>query len=113
MKKVLLVLALTVASLISYSQDVQITMLVQRDGGSNVQILVEDYGNKTYITMGGDVVVNVYDFSQKGQLFTYKISIDGVNVGAMYFNLDTDRFTVALADGVTWNGDIIYKEQTI
>jgi hypothetical protein len=113
MKKVLLGLALTVASLISYSQDVQITMLVQRDGGSNVQILVEDYGNKTYITMGGDIVVNVYDYNQKGQLFTYKISTDGQKMGAIYFNLDTDRFTVSLADGTTWNGDIIYKAQTI
>jgi len=113
MKKAILTTALVVLGLISYSQDVQITMLVQRDGGGNVQILVEDYGNKTYITMGEDVTVNVYDFNQKGQLFTYKISIDGQKVGAIYFNLSTDRFTVSLADGTTWNGDILYKAQTI
>ena len=113
MKRALTTIVLVALGLISYSQDVQITMLVQRDGGSNVQILVEDYGNKTYITMGGDVVVNVYDFSQKGQLFTYKISLSGQKIGAIYFNLDTDRFTVSLDDGVTWNGDIIYKAQTI
>ena len=113
MKKLLIVLALTVSSLISYAQDVQVTMLVHRDGGSNVQILVEDYGNKTYITMGEDVTVNVYDYNQKGQLFTYKISIDGQKVGAIYFNLSTDRFTVSLTDGTTWNGNIIYKAQTI
>jgi len=113
MQKLLIVLALTVSSLISYAQDVQVTMLVHRDGGSNVQILVEDYGNKTYITMGEDVTVNVYDYNQKGQLFTYKISIDGQKVGAIYFNLETDRFTVSLTDGTTWNGNIIYKAQTI
>ena len=113
MKRALTTIVLVALGLISYSQDVQITMLVQRDGGSNVQILVEDYGNKTYITMGGDIVVNVYDYNQKGQLFTYKISSSGQKIGAIYFNLDTDRFTVSLDDGVTWNGDIIYKAQTI
>ena len=112
MKSILTGLLLLVG-LIGYSQDVQISMIVQRDGGSNVEILIEDYGNKTYITMGGNIVVNVYDFNQKGQLFTYRISIDGQKAGVMYFNLSTDRFTVSLVDGTTWNGDILYKEQTI
>jgi len=111
--KLLLTIALAVASLISYSQDVQITTLVQIDGGGSIQILVEDYGSETYITIGGAEAVNVYDFSQKGQLLTYKMSAYGQKLGVMYFNLATDRFTISLADGTSRNGNILYKAQTI
>lgn len=113
MKKVALVFALIVASLISYSQDVRIEMLIHRDNGGNVSVILEDYGNTSYITMLGSITVRVASYSQKGMLFTYRISYQGQAMGTMYFNLDSYRFTVVLLDGVTWNGDIIHKEQTI
>jgi hypothetical protein len=113
MKKLITVIALIVLSITSYSQDARIEMLVHRDNGGNVAVILEDYGNTSYITMGGSIIVKVTSYSQKGMLFTYKFSYDGQSMGTMYFDLDSDRFTVALLDGVTWNGDILHKEQTI
>ena len=61
--------------------------------------------------MGEDkVTVNVYDYNQKGQLFTYKISIDGQKVGAIYFNLETDRFTVSLTEWYNLERQILFTK---
>ena len=113
MKKLLLSFLLLVVSLVSYSQDVRVELLVHRDNAGYIQILIEDYGNSTYITMDKDVVLKVYSFSMKDNLFTYKISTDGVKIGSIYINLNTNRFTISLIDGTKWNADIVHKEQTI
>lgn len=113
MRKLILVLSLLVVSLIGYSQDVRVELLVHRDNAGYIDIAVEDYGNSTYITIGGDIVVKAHSFSRKGNLFTYNMSVDGVGIGAMYINLANDRFSVLLIDGTGWNGDIVSKEQTI
>ena len=113
MKKIILSLLLLVVGLVSYSQDVRVELLVHRDNAGYIQILIEDYGNSTYITMDKDVVLKVYSFSMKDNLFTYKISTDGVKIGSIYINLNTNRFTISLIDGTKWNADIVHKEQTI
>lgn len=113
MKKIILSFLLLVVSLIGYSQDVRIELLVHRDNAGYIKILLEDYGNSTYITMDEDVFLKVYSFSMKDNLFTYKISTDGVKIGSIYINLNNNRFSVSLIDGTRWNADIVHKEQTI
>ena len=113
MKKIILSFLLLVVSLISYSQDVRVELLVHRDNAGYIQVLIEDYGNSTYVTMDKDVVLKVYSYSMKDNLFTYKISTDGVKIGSIYINLNTNRFTISLIDGTRWNADIVHKEQTI
>jgi len=113
MKKIILSSLLLVASLIAYSQDVRVELLVHRDNAGYIQVLIEDYGNSTYVTMDKDVVLKVYSYSMKDNLFTYKISTDGVKIGSIYINLNTNRFTISLIDGTRWNADIVHKEQTI
>ena len=112
MKKLLIVLALLVSSLISYPQDARIELLVHRDGGKNVLLAIEKYGESAFIKIN-DITTSVYGYNEDNGLATFKISSDGEKVGIIYIDFNSNRFTILLADGSGWNGDVVNKEQTI
>jgi hypothetical protein len=113
MRNLVTTIVLVALGFVSYSQDTEISLLVQRDGGSKIKMSLLDYGTTSYFTMSSGEETEVLiakDAKLIGSLFSCKISKEGDKLGSVYLDLKKYRFTMSLVNGASYNGDILSLE---